>query len=104
MAQMSPEEMQAMQAQAGKEVAPDQVSKLVQALGAGISKLSEVISGGGAATEKDMAMLQQLEDVFSQLVSSLEQGPGEDVAQQGITEAPMEGGLNGQPVGPQTRN
>lgn len=96
--------MQAMQAQAGKEVAPDQVSKLVQALGAGIGKLSEVIGGGGSATEKDMAMLQQLQDVFGQLVSSLEQGPGQDVEEQGISEAPMEGGLKGQPVGPQTRN
>ena len=99
---ITPEEMQGLQSQAGSEDAQP-VSQLVQSIGEGISKLSEVVGRSGG-TEKDVAMIGQLQEIFAQIAAGLEQQPGEDAEEQGPSEVSADGGVKGVPVGPQVRN
>lgn len=108
MPEMTPEEMAAMQEQAGKS--PDgQVTKLVQQVGDGLSKLSELLNGSQSATDADRQQMATIMNSYIDLVEKKlgSSAPGEDAAEEEIPAdqgaIPMQGGRSGQPMGPQSR-
>lgn len=110
MPQMSPEEMQAMQQQAGggEESAESggSVSKMVQDIGQGLSELMKVIDKSPSSTDQDRQNASDVMKSYMNLVEGLGQESGQDApppeqADQGSV--PAEGGLNGVPMGPQTK-
>lgn len=105
-AEISPEEMAAMQEQAGKKT--DQpVTKLVQEVGQGLSKLSDMLSGSQGATDEDRQQMQQIMDLYIDLVEKKlgSAGPGENPESEEpeMGQVPMQQGQKGVPMGPQSR-
>lgn len=106
-AQMSPEEMSAMQQQAGKDSSGG-VTKLAQQVGQGLSQLSDMLDSSQGATDADKAQMQQILSLFVDLVEKKLGGtePGQDAAPDGgeMSQVPADAGRSGQPMGPQSRN
>lgn len=103
-AQMSPEEMQAMQQQSGKDNSQN-ATQLVQQVGQGLSQLADMInkmpSTGPEARQAIMKAMQAYSDAVDILQGKEAEQAGPMPADQGAV--PMEGGAQGQPMGPQGR-
>lgn len=117
MAEMSPEQMQAMQGAAAQEEGPadpqdgdqqgggDIVAK-VQSVGAGLAELGDILDKAQGTTDQDREEMSQCISLFSGLVQR-KLGGGEAEAEgpmpadQGMASAM--GGAKGVPMGPQGR-
>ncbi len=105
MADMSPDEMAALQEQSG--IAPKEggITKLVKEIGTGLSQLAEVIENSPKATDEDRATIGQILQMFVELIERklANAQPGEnppsdeDAISQPI---PANAGPKGVPVGP----
>lgn len=106
-APISPEEMQAMQAQAGKDN-QQPITKLVQDVGQGLSKLSEVLNNAQGATDQDREQMSQIMNMYIDLVEKQlgNAGPGENEAEESpeLSQVPVQQGRGGMPMGPNTKN
>ena len=106
MAEMTPEEMEMMQQQAGKETGGG-ATKLVQQVGEGLAKLSEMLMSAKGTTDQDKAQMEQIMSSFVDLVEKkLSAEPGQDAPSENpeMSQIPMDQGGGGQPMGPATRN
>lgn len=104
---MSQDEMAELQQMAGKgNTTP--VTKLAQDVAQGLSKLADLLANSPGATEKDNAQMQQILSLFVDLVEKKLAGaePGQDAEEEGeqLSEMPMEQGMSGVPMGPQSKN
>lgn len=104
--EIMPEEMEAMQAQSGKPAEP--VTKIAQDVGSGLQKLSELLDGSQGATDEDRAAMASIITQFVDLVEKKLGGsaPGEDMPSEEPmpNQVPVAQGMNGAPMGPNTRN
>ena len=108
MADLKPEEMEAMQAQAGQDKV-GQVTKLAQQVGQGLSQLSQILDGSQGTTDQDKQQMGQIMSLYIDLVEKKLGGsaPGEDAPEEAkpeMNQVPMQAGRGGVPVGPQTRS
>lgn len=106
---MTPEDMAAMQAEAGKEQGAGAATKIAQEVGAGLGKLAEMLDSSQGTTDEDRAQMAQIMSLYTDLVEKkLSASPGENpqepeaapVEGQAIS---AEGGPKGVPMGPNTR-
>lgn len=104
---VSPEEMQAMQAQVGKNQ-DGGVVNLAKKVGEGLQKLVGMLNESSVATDQDKAKAEQMLQAFVELVeTNLTQAPGQDPEMPedpNMSEVPMQAGMKGQPIGPQSKN
>lgn len=107
MPEMSPEQMQAMEAAEG-EAKPEggqggDVMAKVEAVGQGLSELAQMLDQSQGATDQDREEMAQLISLFTGLVERKLGGGGEQGAkpEQGVL--PADGGAKGVPMGPQGR-
>lgn len=102
---VSPEEMAAMQAQAGKDTGGG-VTKLAQQVGQGLQKLSEMLDSAPGTTDQDKQQMAQILSSFVDLVEKKLAGqePGTDPEAQSLSQVPSDAGMNGKPMGPETQN
>lgn len=107
MADMSPEDMAAMQAQAGKDSGEGDATALVKKVGEGLQKLAEMLANSKSVTDKDMAQMDQIISLYVDLAEKkLGSAPGEDAEDEmspEMTQMPMMQGRGGMPMGPQTK-
>ncbi len=107
MAEMTPEEMEMMQQQAGKDSSGG-ATKLVQEVGKGLEKLNEMLNSAPGTTDKDRAQMQSIMDNFVDLVEKKLAGsaPGEDQEDpsEQMSQVPVDAGMSGKPMGPASRN
>lgn len=105
--EISPEEMAAMQEQSGK-ANQQPITKLVQDVGQGLSKISEVLNSAEGATDQDRNQMSQIMNMFIDLVEKQlgDNGPGENAQEENaeLSQVPMQQGRGGMPVGPNVRN
>lgn len=111
MPEMSPEEISAMQEQAGgggPEGGGD-ITKLLQQGGEILARISDVVGNSGAATDQDR---EQFAGIMNSYIDFVENklggaGPGEDVPEEeppgGMGAVSAMGGAKGVPMGPQSR-
>jgi len=104
---INPEEMAAMQEQAGGG-AEGGATKLAQQVGEGLSKLSEMLESAQGTTDQDRAQMQQIVSLYVDLVEKKLGGsePGQDVEDpsEQMSQVPADAGMKGKPIGPQVRN
>lgn len=105
---VTPEEMAAMQEQAGAGGGDQtgQATKIAQDVGQGLAKLAEMLDGSQAATDQDRQQMAQIMSLYTDLVEKKlgGAGPGEDPeaeAEPMPSEVPAMGGMKGVPMGPQ---
>lgn len=82
------------------------ITKLVQDVGAGLQKLSQVLDGSQGVTEEDRAQMAQVMSGFVDLVEkrlgNTQPGQNPEEEEMPMQKAvPAEGGLKGVPMGPQ---
>lgn len=102
--QVSQEEMAAMQAQAGKSN-DTPITKLVQDVGQGLSKLAEVLNSSDAATDQDKEQMSGIMSAFMDLVEKQlgGSGPGQNQEAESLSQVPVQQGAKGVPMGPQVK-
>lgn len=106
MEKMSPEDMAAMQAQAGKSQGEGDATALVKQVGEGLQKLAQMLSSSQSVTDKDMAQMDQIISLYVDLAEKkLGSAPGEDQEEESpeMSQVPMMQGRGGMPMGPQTK-
>lgn len=107
MEKMSPEDMAAMQAQAGKSQGEGDATALVKQVGEGLQKLAQMLAGSQSVTDKDMAQMDQIISLYVDLAEKkLGAAPGEDAEEEmgpELSQVPMMQGRGGMPMGPQTK-
>lgn len=107
MAEMKPEDMAAMQAQAGKPEGDGNATALVKQVGEGLQKLATLLASSSAVTDKDMAQMDQIISLYVDLAEKkLGAAPGEEAeVEEGpeMDQVPMMQGRGGMPMGPQTK-
>lgn len=107
MAELSQEEMIAMQEQSG---APKdgEITKLVQQIGQGLSKLQQALGNSQSTTDQDKEQMNSILESFIDLVENkLGAEPGQDAESaepQEMEQVPAQQGRSGVPVGPQIKN
>ncbi len=105
MDQMSPDEMSEMQAKAGKDSSGG-VTKLAQDIAQKLSQLKDLVDQSPATTDKDRSDMDNLMQGFVAIVEKqLGASPGEDQEEETeqMPQMPMQAGLKGMPMGPQSR-
>lgn len=107
MAQVTSEEMQAMQESAGKDNS-SMATKLAQEVAQGLSKLSEMLDKSKSVTDADRAQMQKIMSLYVDLVEKKLGGsaPGEDQPEEVemLSQVPSDAGTSGVPMGPASRN
>lgn len=104
---MSPQEMEELQAMGGKKDGVGAATKIAQEVAMGLKQLSEMLAGSQGATDQDKQQMDQIMSMFVDLVEKklAGQAPGQDPeAEAPLKEMPMQQGMNGVPMGPQTKN
>lgn len=104
--EIAPEEMAAMQAQAGK--GQDPVTKIAQQVADGLQKLSSLLESSPGVTDEDKAAMANIISEYVDLVEKKLGGaaPGEnpDSQEPMPDQMPVDQGRGGAPMGPNTRN
>ena len=107
MADLAPEEMAAMQAQAGKDTSGG-ATKLAQGVAKGLVELQQMLGASPDVTEEDVAQMDQILMSFADLVEKKlgGQAPGQNAPpeSEALSQVSADAGMNGQPVGPQMKN
>lgn len=107
MAEISPEEMAQMQAQAGND-GKGQATKLAQQVAKGLVELQQMLAASNGATDQDIAQMDEIVMSFADLVEKKLAGsaPGEDAAPEeaDMNQVSADAGMKGQPIGPQVKN
>lgn len=107
MAQISPDEMQAMQAQAGKDTSGG-ATKLAQQVAQGLKQLSDMLDSAQGTTDKDKQQMAQILGMYIDLVEKKlgmsEPGEDQEDPSEQMDQVPADAGVNGSPVGPQSKN
>lgn len=108
MPQISPEEMAAMQEQAGQDNS-GKATALVKSVGEGLAQLSEMLNSSKGVTDADREQMAMVMNGFIDLVEKKLGGsaPGQDAPPEELPAdegaVPMQGGRTGKPMGPQNR-
>lgn len=106
---MSPEEMAAMQEQAGKPQGGGDITAIAQQVGDGLAKLSEAVNGSQGSTDATREKISQIMNMYIDFVERdlAGSGPGEDPAPEELPAdqgaVPMQAGRGGVPMGPQSK-
>ena len=102
---MQPNEMAEMQDKMGKDNSGG-ISKLAQEIADKLGQFKEAVDNSDSTTDKDRSQMDQMMQLFVSLVENqLGQSPGEDQEEQGdqLSQIPMDQGINGKQMGPQTK-
>jgi len=78
-------------------------TQLVKQVGKGLEKLSEMLAGSPETTPEDQAQMKQILDLYINLVENKLGGAEEQVEPEGMKQIPVDQGVGGVPMGPQTR-
>lgn len=103
--EMSQDEMAEMQSKAGKS-ASGGVTKLAQDIADKLSQLKDFVDNSPSTTDKDRSQMDQLMQNFVMVIEKqLGAAPGEDAEEESdsLSEVPVQAGMSGVPMGPQTR-
>jgi hypothetical protein len=102
---MEQEEMAALQGKAGVDNSGG-VTKLAQEIAEKLAQLKSFVDSSEATTDKDRMQMDSLMQNFVSVVEKqLGAAPGEDQEeeQETMNQVPMQAGMKGMPMGPQTR-
>ncbi len=78
-------------------------TQLVKQVGKGLEKLSEMLAGSPETTPEDQAQMKQILDLYINLVENKLGGAEEQAEPEGMKQIPVDQGVGGVPMGPQTR-
>lgn len=79
------------------------VTDLVKQVGKGLEKLSETLAGSPDSTPEEQAQMKQILDLYINLVENKLGGAEEQAEPEGMKQIPVDQGVGGVPMGPQTR-
>lgn len=104
MAKITPEEM--AKGNPGNE---GKVTELIQAVGKGLQALQQTLASSPGVTEQDTDKIDQILAMYADLIENSlgATGPGENPEEpvpETMNQMPMNQGMGGKPMGPQTRN
>jgi len=102
MADMNAQDMDMMKKEAGMEQKPGKVVEVAQSTGQGLAFLASELQKAGS--DEDKAKMAQLIQLYNELLEdNLAEKPEDEAmpADQGVVSA--QGGMNGMPMGPNTR-
>lgn len=102
---MQPDEMAEMQKKAGKDNSKG-ITQLAQDIADKLAQFKDAVDNSDSTTDKDRAQMDQMMQLFVSLVENqLGQSPGEDQEEESeqLSQIPMDQGMTGKPMGPQTK-